>query len=227
MPKKLSSRISLAVGLGVIPGLLFWWAHQPITFQSLESKTSVGDPVYNQIQFLAGLHTDTWIMRQSHHGPNHDKSQWDRLAIVVDKRARHAKFYQLESGELTANLENAQPLKVRCAACHASGPRAIRPSGQHNWITTALLNLRIKTYGALTSDAGVTFTQGSPFRSPLSALHRPLPLKTCERCHSDGGLRARLTLEQVGTARFLVEKGLMPPFPFTMSAEDRHKLAKF
>jgi len=93
-----------ALGVGLVAGLslhLLFFAESSITFESRESKTQEGKPVYNRIKFISGWNQDIWLMQQSHNGLNVDSTTWDRLAIVVNKRMRpyKAEFYQFKPGE--------------------------------------------------------------------------------------------------------------------------------
>jgi len=223
----------ILIGLGVFLGL-FYFAIEPsaVTFESLESKTMDEGPVFNQIRFLPSRVKDIWLMRQTHHGFLEPQEKWDRLAIVVDKHSGVATFYELAPNE---NLEfEAKPIpyKARCLACHANGPRAIRPNydsadvlpSVRDRIKIALWNLRIKTYGQLQSRGAQEFSEGVPFQSKHALFLKPLHLATCEHCHSANGIRHELTLEQLGTAQFLVKQGQMPPFPFHISDQERQQL---
>lgn len=229
---KLRPLISLT-GLGILLGLFFVSALNAVTFESLESITETGAPVFNKIKFLPGWNKDIWIMKQSHHGFHLDPLKWDRLAIVVDKTKspKVARFYQLSpSEEMEFKDKNeVQPFKARCFACHSNGPRAIRMKINSAVVrpnlldraTVALWNLRIKTYGPVDSFEGRHFYEGAPFRSPLPIAAQPLNLKSCTHCHRQNGIRNPLVFEQIGTAHFLVKNGFMPPFPFSLSVKDR------
>jgi hypothetical protein len=86
-------------------------------------------------------------------------------------------------------------------------------------------NFKIRGYGEVHSLAAAEFSgQGAPFDSGLAVLARPLGIRSCTRCHSKKGIRSELKLEHLGTVRFLVESGLMPPFPFSLSSEDKRRL---
>jgi hypothetical protein len=91
--------LSLAITLG---SLLYdgFFNQAPIVFESLQSKTKSGMPVFNRIQFLPGWEQDIWLMQQSHDGLDMNYVHWDRLAIVVDKTKSpcEAAFYQLAPG---------------------------------------------------------------------------------------------------------------------------------
>lgn len=227
----------LAEILGNLLGLLLllFPADSAVTLESFESRTDTGQPVYNRIRLIAGKAQDTWLMQQSHAGYHESFGQWDLLAIVIDKTGprKTARFFQLKPGRLA--FETAPvPYRARCYACHANGPRAIRwnaksaavvPSAREQALIT-LWNLRIKSYGPVDSLPGAKFSEGASFRSDLPIFKRPLGIATCARCHGEGKIRNPLTLEQVGTAAFQVERGLMPPFPFRATEEERRQLAK-
>lgn len=232
------------IGLGVFLGLfLSSELFSPVVFESLESVTENGQPIFNQVKFIPGWKQDTWVMRQSHKGFHPNLSEWDRLTIVVDKTQSpyRSTFYQYAPGELEPGKQLI-PFKARCYACHVSGPRAILPNNDSSFVKlsiqervrVALWNLRIKSYGAAESLSGQNFSgqnfsgqnvnEGAPFKSSYAILSRPLGLKSCSKCHRQNGIRNELKLEHIGTARFLVKNGLMPPFPFHLSAADREAL---
>jgi hypothetical protein len=227
--------VGASILLVLIPASLIL-ANQPISFESLESKTQTGAPIFNQVKFVPGWKRDVWLMRQSQHGYDPDLSKWDRLAIVVDKTQRpyRADFYQFTPGRklVLAEPAEAAPYKARCYACHANGPRAIRPEfsslklrpGIMDRFAFAAMNLRVETYGRVLSFPGQNFPGGAPFRSSMPIFSRPLDMKTCLKCHSEHGIRRPLKLEHIGTARFLVNRGLMPPFPFRASPEEIERL---
>lgn len=221
------------MGLGSFLGLFFM--DSTITFESLESKTDRGHPVFNEVRFIPGTQKDIWLMRQTHKGLDPERNTWDRLAIIVDKSKETsvAEFYQLQPGAIDLRPEDlylsqeARPLKASCFSCHASGPRALRPQfgsysvGLKDRARILIWNLRIKAYGPLIGREGVHFEEGRSFRSTDDFASQPLKLKSCQFCHRSSGLRAPLSFEQVGTVNFLVEQNLMPPFPFSISQEDR------
>lgn len=222
------------LGLGVFSGLSYIFSSgDTVEFRSLESVTETGGPVYNRIRFIPGWKQDIWLMQQSHHGVDLALADWDRLEIVVDKTVSpfRASFYQLANGPLVAESPvRAIPLKARCYACHADGPRAVRPAwgARVGWVSrmqVGLWNLRIGWYGRVLGKPGVEFVDGGvPFASRLGVLKRPLGLKSCVRCHSDHGPRHELKIEHAGSARFMVEHGFMPPFPYRISPGDRAAL---
>jgi hypothetical protein len=220
------------LGLGIFLGL-FLLSPTAVTFQSLESVTEDGKPIFNQIKFIAGWDKDIWIMRQSHIGYHKDYKAWDRLAIIVDKTKfpYQAKFYQYSPSELDIGGQQV-PYKARCYACHVSGPRTILPNYESTIVKpnlkdklqVAIWNLRIKSYGPAQSIAGHQLEGGVPFQSSLPLLSKPLGLESCTTCHSKKGIRNELKIEHLGTARFLVKEGLMPPFPFTITEKEKENL---
>lgn len=227
----------VAAGLGLVSGLFFILSTaSPITFESLESKTETGSPVFNQVQFQGGWNQDVWLMKQSHHGHELPLANWDRLAIVVDKTVKpyRASFYQFTPAqklEFGGPSESA-PYKAMCFACHANGPRAVRPQFHSESVAVslpdririALWDLRVKTYGRVDSVPGAEIPGGAPFKSRHAILSLPLGLKTCTHCHSPNGFRSELKLEHLSTARFLVNQGIMPPFPFKATPSEIKKL---
>ena len=121
-----------------------------VFFESLESKTSEGEAVYNKISLSQNDHQDIWIMKQSHRGINAHK--WDKIKIIVDKTKTpyEASFQQ---------LKNNKPIefKTSCFRCHANGPRLIRPNYQSKEVklnskdklTILKWNILIKSYGEI------------------------------------------------------------------------------
>ena len=218
--------LSLGIALGSIAILFtFLTVSESVTFESLESEDEQGNPIYNQIRFFPGWKKDVWVMRQAQTGYHSQKSDWDRLAIEVDKTQKPyvATFYQLASGALELDSNpSIVPFKARCMACHANGPRAVRakidskkvPLQISEQLRLTILNLRIKSYGLITNKPAKSFVEGAVFKSKLDVMSQPLGLKSCLKCHSDTGMRAPLLLEHLGTAHFMLDRGLMPPFPY-------------
>jgi hypothetical protein len=176
-------------------------------------------------------------MQQSHDGLSQDFHEWDRLAIVVDKTTKpyQAQFYQFVPGELKlASRTELVDFRARCYACHANGPRAIRPNpdsttdsvGLIQKAQIALMNLRIKTYGTMDGKASEEYSTSVKFASQHSINKEPLGLPSCMGCHSSTGIRSELKEEHIQTAQFLVEKGLMPPRFHSVSEEEKALLLK-
>lgn len=213
---------------------LFWFNESaPMRFRSAESLTLNGEPVFNEIQFIAQDNKDIWMMRQSHQGLELPSKKWDRLAIVVDRTDKTVKYYQLTPGKLTWSKKEVEvPLKVSCFMCHSNGPRLIRP--HQDWQLTSLekaqilaMNLRIKTYGPLTTldhnRPGVT-----PLRLQGKIENSPLKLARCQECHNRDSFfgRGELTRQNAVTISYLVEKEHMPPIG-SLSTQEKQYLKYF
>ncbi len=192
----------------VMGTLLYSFLTAPILFQSAESQTIEGGPVFNEIQWSWKNGKEVWSMRQSHGGKNLSPEKWDKLSIVMDKKAT---FIQM-SPESEKKIE----YKVSCFMCHPNGPRVIRPAEGSLTLTENLkvkmLNLRIKLYGRVESE-GKTIG-ATPFRHEGKISNSPLKLPRCTSCHKEEGLFARGTLTRQNslTINYMVKSAHMPPF---------------
>lgn len=211
-----------------------------IAFESLESRTRDGAPVYNRIRFERRGDLDVWLMRQSHQGPELPAHRWDRLAIVVDRSRvpKTARYYQLEPGPLEWSAGAREvPFRAACFMCHNNGPRRIRPDagsrdfalGLRERLTLEFWNLRMKSYGRVvvspeqeTSAPG----HGSPFRYGGAFDNQVLSLGACVKCHNEEGGRGALRRQQAGTIQFMVERGFMP-LRGELSIPERERLDRF
>ena len=192
----------------VMGTLLYSFLTTPILFQSAESLTIEGGPVFNEIRWEYKNGKEIWSMRQSHGGKDLPKQKWDSLAIVMDKKAR---FLQMKP-ETNERIE----YKVSCFMCHPNGPRAIRPlEGTLSFtdkVKVKLLNTRIKLYGRVESE-GVTIGK-IPFRHKGVISNTTLELPRCSTCHKEDGFLARgaLTRQNSITINYMVKNAHMPPF---------------
>jgi hypothetical protein len=234
---KFFALLGLIITLAASSGFALFTDSTPIAFQSLESKTTAGKPIFNRVAFYSSKNRDVWVMQQSHSGYYEMFEKWDRIAIVVDKTKspKTAQYYQLEPGDSVFEPSKKSSLKVSCYICHANGPRAIRAdySGKKlsvsNKLKLAVWNLRIKTYGKVivddspNTDSKVPLTMSQPFDNET------LKVKTCVKCHSDSGLIARGTLKRQHfmSIKFLVETGEMPPPGISLSESDRRQVLRF
>lgn len=231
---------SLAFGvLGLLSAVL--GCSDSVLFESEESKTLEGGPVFNRIRWVRGTDEDVWMMQQSHHGASAPAEKWDRLAIVIDKRVtpHTARYLQLEPGPLEWRPGILRrPYRVSCFLCHGNGPRAVRPASGLSWTERAQVafwNLRIQTYGRIrpspeheAEDAALVAARKVPFRLRGTLENDRLELAACKRCHFEGRSgRGSLTRQQTLTIEHLVEQGQMPPWPYTVSARERAKLRSF
>lgn len=197
--------------------------NETLFFESKESKTEHGKEVYNKISLIEGSQSDTWVMKQSHHGKNSTK--WDHIKIVVDKTKSP---YQAEYFQLDKEGKEIE-YKTSCVRCHANGPRYIRPE-KNLKISEKLklwkFNNLIKSYGEVQNKE--TSLSGKVRVIKLSDHNDiKLNIKSCSQCHYKGGPRSELTGEQRLTIKFLVKNKEMPPWPYKITKEDEKELKKF
>lgn len=207
-----------------------------ISIRSEESFAADGGPVFNRIRLLIKGSREIWMMNQSHLGLALPKEKWDRLAIVVDREAKTAQFFQFETGPLQWSEGLKQrDFRVSCALCHSNGPRAIRPAPADSrsigeWMRVSLWNLKIKMYPRLSSMAGAGFAHTNvPFRFTGHFANTPLKVAVCVSCHQEGGLVARGTLIRQNALAIasMVERGHMPPLGIPLPASQRAELDRF
>ena len=207
----------------------------PVTFQSAESRTVNGGPVFNSVSYERKGARDIWMMNQSHAGAAAEPGAWDRLAIVVSEgpAGKSARFYQLEPGAL-AGQEGARevPRRATCYMCHANGPRALRPANALGWwdkATVLAWNLKIKTYGRIALDEAAPGPGDVPVRFAGKFENEKLTVPVCVKCHGGSGWFARSPLlrQQAPAIEFMVKSGAMPPLGFRISAEERRALREF
>ena len=201
---------------------------QSVTFESLESKNSRGEEVFNKISLSSADNRDIWKMKQSHNGPS--AHVWDEIQIIVDKSQSpyQASFHQIKDG---AEVE----YKTDCFRCHTGGPRLIRPNIQSELapltlpqqLTVAKWNLLIKSYGDVRIKENNPFVRKVPIVADQLAAHTILQVESCTKCHREGGIRSPLTQAHRETIRFLIKGHQMPPWPHEISASDKKELNKF
>ena len=216
-----------------------------VIIESAESKNPELKSVFNEIRWIPGFKRDIWMMNQSHFGRHPQTSQWERLAIVIDKTQNPpvAKYYQIGPGPLVweESLLNKQvPYRASCFICHNNGPRALRPVNDSQEASLSfrdrakiqLWNLRIKTYGRIHYDRehdekDKTLTVPFSFHTPED--QDELKVSTCVTCHKEGGLFARgaLVRQQTCTIKSMVARGEMPPPGFHLSDREKQELDSF
>lgn len=228
--------IMVFLSAGLLFGALFFVSTDALTFESLESKTFDNQKVFNKIQFIPGWNKDVWMMNQSHQGLQAEAKKWDRIAIVVDKNYKTARFFQLEPGELEwTGREKPMDYKISCFVCHSNGPRAIRPNfksqvATQGWVSKLKVfawNLRIKSYGQL---AAVATPGNIPLRITMNEANTPLQLPVCTQCHNNNGhffSRGELTRQNFATIGFMVDNGFMPPMGIQLSKGEKEVLDHF
>ena len=195
-----------------------------VLFESMESKTKEGKIVFNKISFSQKGKVDIWEMKQSHHGFPSEK--WDTIQIKVysDKTVS---YHQLNNG---VEVE----YKASCIRCHSNGPRLIRPNlnsktvknNVADKISITAMNFKIKSYGEL------KLKKNEPFKRKVLLVKNEIMAKkhfnpkACSQCHYDGGPRAKLSYEQLGTIKFLVKNQQMPPWPYKLTKKDKLEFGK-
>jgi hypothetical protein len=243
---KLLAQMTFALGLLLAASLVAFAINSaPVLIQSEESLTAELKPVFNKISLKPGFKKDVWMMNQSHHGLQAADSEWERLAIVVDKSGSEsvAKFYQLPAGELkwTEDLpELKTAYRAACFTCHNNGPRALRPEpgasevfmSWQDRLKIQAWNFRIKTYGRVVrapEQDDLDKNLAVPFRYVRDPYNDKLNIKTCNYCHNDNGFLARGKLErqQMSTIEHMVDRGYMPPKGFSLSAKEKEQLKDF
>jgi len=237
----------MGLGLLLAASLVFCVsdAKASVIIESQESLNSEMKPVYNEIQFFPGWDQDVWMMNQSHFGPKPSAHQWERLAIVIDKKKspKTVRFYQLEPGKLEWSedlLEKRVLNRASCFTCHNNGPKALRPvyestNAPLTWTDRLKIqawNFRIKTYGRIAYDPKHSEEDAHlkvPFRYVKERYNDKLTVKTCTVCHKESGFMARGALErqQTSTIEFMVDNGYMPPPGFKLSEKEKEQLVNF
>lgn len=169
-------------------------------------------------------------MRQSHGGKDLPMSEWDELAIKVDKSKRPylVSYHQLKNGKETE-------YKVSCFFCHSNGPRAIRTDSPLPLFEKSIItfwNLRIKTYGRMQIKKNSNLINNQKRLIPLQYFGKkdlePLTIRSCTLCHNESWWsRGQLTRQQDLTIRHLVSSGKMPPWPLSLGVEEKKKLELF
>ncbi len=203
----------------VMGTLLYSFLTAPILFQSAESLTTEGGPVFNEITWGWKDGKEVWSMRQSHGGKNLPREKWDSLAIVMDKKAS---FLQMKPG-----THERMEYKVSCFMCHSNGPRAIRPEPGSLSFTdnmkVNLLNIRIKLYGRVKAETLPQIGK-TPFRHEGKISNESLKLSRCTNCHKEDGFFARgeLTRQNTITISYMVGKKHMPPIGKLTTEEEKY-----
>ena len=230
--------VSTTLALGIAQGHSFFV--RPLKMQSFESKTVVGDPVFNEITWFDLGDKDVWMMNQSHYGVNPSPEKKDRIVIVIDKTKtpKKAYFMQLKAGPLIWSEDlYAQKTtnRVSCFVCHANGLRTLRmdPTAKafdtFDWAKMNYMNYKMNSYGLVVEDerhANEDAHLDVPFRSRNAFDNEVLKLKKCAICH-DGKIRGELTRQNSFSVEFLVRNKLMPPPEYALNQQETKKLQNF
>jgi hypothetical protein len=216
---------------GILPVPRLDPLHQSaVQFVSAESSASIDAVVTNAVILRKFKKYDVWLMQQDHGVP---RKALSTVGIFMDMTPRIPKAYYFE---LAGVLEQPQgprfiPLSAQCFACHASGPRYLRPGiyagkgklGTDARNTIKHLNETILRYGNVETHippndnempAGRVAFHGPEAWKPLAGAAR----KVCQDCHSARtGIRAPLLQQHVTTARYLEHHGTNE-FGYTVAA---------
>ena len=195
--------------------------NEDILFESLESKTSQGEAVFNQVSLVSKEHIDVWKMKQSHHGIG--SKEWDHIEIRVHKKKSP---YEVSYHQIKNNQEIEY--KADCLRCHSGGPRLIRVNTSSQDIQMSLIdkmtvfkwNNLIKSYGRVEFRKNTNIDRMKPLKLGTSMVQ----IKSCTKCHSDQGGRSPLYVENIETIKFLFKNKMMPPWPHSMSKEDEREI---
>lgn len=225
-------------------GLLAYFYHSEnvVAFQSEESSVPSIGKVFNRISFQQEGEKDIWLMQQSQ-GKFHSKfTEWDRLAIVVDRSQspKVARFYQLEPGAMALSGREIE-YKVACGMCHVNGPRVVRavdsgdaPLGILEKMHLFVWNQRIRNYGRVIADSSMAAkklnqeTRRVPFQFSGEVVQKKLMVHACSKCHSESDHgRGFLTAQNFPTITFMMERGYMPPRGKKISIAARKEIQAF
>lgn len=193
----------------------------PTSFVSAESSSSIHAVVTNSVLFRRFKKYDVWFMQQEQGGLERTVAT---VGIFMDMTRKPPLAYYFElARDLSDQFGSPRfkPLSAQCYACHASGPRYLRPGiyagrgklSKDKWDRIGRLNDQILKYGFVETyispdDAG--YPSGNVAFHGLAAwkpLHAP-PGKNCQDCHSAvTGIRAPLLQQHIATARYLEHHG--------------------
>lgn len=215
--------MNILIVFKLLSNLLFF-VEGEVLFESIESKTALGKPIFNKVELIQKANKDIWKMSQSHHGINSKK--WDQVKIIVDKSFTpfRASFHQLD------NKGRETEYKTSCFRCHSGGPRLIREKSKHGLKETLLIakwNLLIKSYGEVKNTLNDSIKREVSFIENIKDSETKLDIESCNNCHGEGALRAALTKSQVLTIKHLVKTRQMPPWPYKLNLKDKKKLNVF
>ena len=228
----LKTACKLFLALPFIGGVLFLLSKQSVRFESIESQTTHGGAVFNEVSFHPSAEQDVWLMKQSHSGEKLPTPQWEQVLIKIDKRKSPYKvsYHQLKDG-----VESEY--RASCYLCHPHGPRVLRPNLESlraplnlkNRLSLNLLNLRIKLYGKMSlSEQKIPFDRKVPLYFKDKNALAPLKLASCTICHHDGWFgRGTLTRQQALPIAHLIAKNQMPPWPFKLNEKEKEQIDLF
>ncbi len=171
----------------------------PVADVSLDSSldAQVRQPMLNYVSFFTNNAVDVYLLVQK---PLNQK-KWNHYSIVRDKTVSPPIAYYADVLPDKIHFKGAE-----CFACHASGPRIIRPF-RPDLLSDADQARQINDYITEQEVPPLHF----PADEPRVEYGGALTMKRCAKCHSDSADRGPLYRVHGPSIRALVEYGHMPP----------------
>ncbi len=171
----------------------------PVADVSLDSTLDahVREPMLNYVSLFTNNAVDVYLLVQK----PLKQAKWNHYSIVRDKTITPPIAYYAD-----VLADKIQFKGAECFACHASGPRIIRPF-RPDLLSDADQARRINDYIADREVPALHF----PKDEPRVEYGEALTMKRCTKCHSTSGDREPLYRVHGPSIRALVEYGHMPP----------------
>jgi hypothetical protein len=166
---------------------------------SLDSSLDahVRQPMLNYVSLFTNNAVDVYLLVQK----PLNQAKWNHYSIVRDKTVTPHIAYYADVLPDKIHFKGAE-----CFACHAAGPRIIRPF-RPDLLSDADQARRINDYITDQEVPPLHF----PADEPRMEYGMALTMKRCVKCHSDSGDRGPLYRVHGPSIRALVEYGHMPP----------------
>lgn len=186
----------------------------PVADVSLDSSLDAGvrQPMLNYVSMFSNSSVNVFLLVQK----PLSQHEWKYYSIVEDKSVSPSVAYYGDVLPDRIDFKGAE-----CFACHASGPRVIRPF-REDLISDVVQANVINEYIMGHDSPMMNFPSGE-LRVEYGA---PLTLKRCAKCHSESGERSPLYRVHAPSIRALVDHGYMPP-KGTLSTEEAVELLKW
>ena len=171
----------------------------PVADVSLDSSldAQVRQPMLNYVSLFTNNAVDVYLLVQK----PLNQAKWNHYSIVRDKTVTPPIAYYADVLPDKIHFKGAE-----CFACHASGPRIIRPF-RPDLLSDADQARRINDY---ITDQEVPLLH-FPAEEPRVEYGGALTMKRCTKCHSTSGDRGPLFRVHGPSIRALVDYGHMPP----------------
>jgi hypothetical protein len=171
----------------------------PVADVSLDSSLDahVRQPMLNYVSLFTNNAVDVYLLVQK----PLNQAKWNHYSIVRDKTVTPHIAYYADVLPDKIHFKGAE-----CFACHAAGPRVIRPF-RSDLLSDADHARQINDYITNQEVPPLHF----PADEPRMEYGTALTIKRCAKCHSDSGDRGPLYRVHGPSIRALVEYGHMPP----------------